>query len=657
MSNRWVRVVRSFTPRVWGNRARATVSGVMAGLVTAVALVVTSPTAPMVWDEGDAIYRAERVRKWFGQVFSEGNPWAAFTVQAIRQGWPFATQREGHPAGYGVLIALGKSAAFWLHDPLTQYRYGPMLLFSLATGAAVYRLYRTWGIRAALAGWFCLILQPRLFAHAHFASYDGPVTAWWLLAWVTFPLTATRTQWQGKAAASSPLGRFLVWGMVLGATLSTKATGWLAPLPFLAWTICYRRWRSLPKLFLGLLTAGITFLVLNPPLWVSPIAGWGKFFALNLHRRATPGLNITTCFLGRFYNLDYPLPWYNTLFWTAIVVPLPILFCFLLGLIQWVRTRRRADLTLLLLNWATLVMVRAIPGTPPHDGIRLFLPSFAFLGLIAGVGFRWGTVRLTRALRSWTEWPSVLRQQAIRRQAANRRYGIGQVAGKAHPAMPPRSTEQAAPSELPPSASRTSAAILPNLPKHLGQDVRAVPCSTTIKRLRTGIRCGEFFAWLLILLTAFNLVCYAPQWLSYYNELIGGLSGAEQAGMEATYYWDGLDRDVLQWLDLHCLAGDKVYFSACSLANLQLLKRWGCFRFEVTLSPGEARWYVIQNRPSAWPPEDRWLFLQGKPAYTKYAGQGWCPCIGRVPVVKVFSLQEYFHAVRQTKDTSSGNRS
>ena len=28
---------------------------------------------------------------------------------------------------------------------------------------------------------------------------------------------------------------------------------------------------------------------------------------------------------------------------------------------------------------------RKFPGTPPHDGIRLFLPAFAFLAAIIGI--------------------------------------------------------------------------------------------------------------------------------------------------------------------------------------------------------------------------------------------------------------------------------
>jgi hypothetical protein len=40
----------------------------------------------------------------------------------------------------------------------------------------------------------------------------------------------------------------------------------------------------------------------------------------------------------------------------------------------------------LLLHWSTLMVVRALPGAPPHDGIRLFLPAFGFWCVLAAIG-------------------------------------------------------------------------------------------------------------------------------------------------------------------------------------------------------------------------------------------------------------------------------
>lgn len=585
-----------------GHCQKAVRLGLCAGLIAAIALLITSPWTPMVWDEGDAILRAERIRDWFDCLFREdakGPP--ALSPQGLARGWPFTTQREGHPALYAAVIALGHSLAPGFLDPLTQYRLGPILLFAVAMGFTVYRLAQIGGPVTATAAFLCIFLQPRLFAHAHFASFDGPVTAWWMLAWACspfFPVQNVSSQSITKARIRSTI----IWGIILGATLSSKATGWFVILPFVLWAILQHKWVIIRQLLLGILVGLITFIMFNPSLWYDPFHGLLRFFQLNLGRHQRPDLNITTFFLGKLYNLDYPLPWYNTLFWTVIAVPIPVLLFFAIGLMDWIRTSRRSLLTLIVLHWVTLMIVRAIPGTPPHDGIRLFLPAFPFLGILAGYGFRFGTRVLAIQFRRWC---TRLANKSVYRQVLRK----------------PQSTGMATP----------------------------VQSHRLFRRSNTVLTTG---AWIAILSPVFSLICFGPQWLSYYNGLIGGLPGATAAGMEPTYYWDGLDREVFLWLEIHCLETERVYYSACSWTNLRLLQKWGILHREFATSPGDAQWYVVQNRPGAWSPEDQWLFLHGEAAFVKYPGRGSsCPWVGRIPVVKIFSIREYFRACRAVQGT------
>ena len=61
-----------------------------------------------------------------------------------------------------------------------------------------------------------------------------------------------------------------------------------------------------------MLAAGmLAFYAVNPPLWHHPVAGLITHFRLNLHRT----LNIPVSFLGRIYDMNHPLPWYNTIVW------------------------------------------------------------------------------------------------------------------------------------------------------------------------------------------------------------------------------------------------------------------------------------------------------------------------------------------------------
>jgi 4-amino-4-deoxy-L-arabinose transferase-like glycosyltransferase len=346
--------------------AAAAVALVVAGL-----LVATSKPIAIVWDEGDTIARAETI--------------AAANLQELADAsrWPYTLTREGHPPLGGIVIAAGHRLAPARLDPLTQYRLGPMLLFALAAGAMFYRLvrdYRSWAVGSVAVA--VLVTMPRMFAQMHFATLDGPLTACWILAWAAF--VAALRDW-----------RFIpLFGLALGLTLAAKFTGWLAPLPFALWAIGYRDRRALAAVAIGVPLAVGVFIALNPPLWSHPLGGLQTFFDLNLHRAADPRLNISTQFFGRMYNLDHPLPWYNTLVWTAITIsPMSLLFG-VLGIVGTVRRAPSDRLSMLLvLLWATLIVVRALPWAPPHDGIRLFLPSFAFFAALAGVGAGRGLYR------------------------------------------------------------------------------------------------------------------------------------------------------------------------------------------------------------------------------------------------------------------------
>lgn len=347
----------------------AAVTGVSAAL-----LLATSAPLPMVWDEGDTIARAEAIAHLADHA-EEGDT-RPFTAR-LRDpaAWPYTTRREGHPPLAGIVIALGRRwAPAWL-DPLARFRLGPIVLFAVAAGAMFYRLerdYRAWPV-AAIAVW-ALVAMPRLFAHAHFATLDGTLTACWVLAWAAFVPACRDWRW------------IPAFGVALGLTLAAKFTGWLAPLPFAAWALFYRDRRAVAAVAGGVAIGVAVFVALNPPLWTDPIDGIRAFFDLNLHRDRA-GLNISTQFFGRLYNLDFPLPWYNTLVWTAITVsPLCLLFGGL-GIVASLRRWRSDRLSLLLvMQWATLMVVRALPQAPPHDAVRLFLPSFAFFAALVGVG-------------------------------------------------------------------------------------------------------------------------------------------------------------------------------------------------------------------------------------------------------------------------------
>ncbi len=579
-----------FSRRFHGARSDGITAGVTGGLLAAPAalvLLATSPLLPMVWDEGDALDRADAIRGWFSAVASPERSPRPLTVEGIHRGWPFTTTREGHPAFYGLVIALGHELAPRGLDPLTRYRFGPMLLFALACGGLAAKVARHLGPLAAAAAVPGILLQPRLFAHAHFASFDGPLTACWLLTWSALPENRPRL----PASHRLPTVRLLLCGTALGLTMACKASGLLAVVPVVfSLALVFGRRAYLP---ISIVTAAAVtvFYAVNPPLWAHPVSGLVRFFDLNLNRAAQPGLNISIWFGGRMYNLDHPLPWYNTLLWTAIAVPLPILTFFLIGTARVLtsRSRRRAG-GILGLFWLALILARAVPGTPPHDGIRQFLPSFGILGIIAGIGlsdtYRW--------------YRLVIRRRGPERPLRDGTRGMSTEKS----ARFPNAGSARSPSEKPRPAAAVLAIVLA----------------------------------LFYLAPGYALVIYTPQWLSFYNSLIGGTGGAARAGFEATYYWDSLDDEVIRWLGDRTSHNEAVFLATYPRWNLRRLQAWSRIDWQAASAPEQAAWYVVQNRPSGWSEIDRRLFAEGAASFEKRIRR-----LGPAsPVLlKVFSRQEY----------------
>jgi hypothetical protein len=357
-------------------------------------LAVTAPGIPLVWDEGQYLHRADYVVRWFRLLIDFGDPRGglhALSPRVIRDHWLFITYAEGHPAWFAIPIAASRGLLTGAFGELTASRMGPMMVFSAACGMVALVLKRKWGTTAAIAAPVALLTFPRMFSEAHFATQDGQLTAWWLALWAADALLTSSRSVAGV-------------GVVLGLTSATKFTGWLAWIPLLVVRLIRKDGQPLRQLLIVFPVALLTFHVVNPPLWDHPISSLVTHFRLNLDR--THSYNIPMLFFGHRYDMEHSLPWYNTIAWLAIVTPLPTLMLGLVGLAQCLSIRTRTSLALVL-NWATLMVVRALPGTPPHDGIRLFLPAFGFWCVLAGIGTQ-------RAWDSVSGSTSAWRQRAVR---------------------------------------------------------------------------------------------------------------------------------------------------------------------------------------------------------------------------------------------------
>jgi len=409
-------------------RVETLLVGLGISVAAALMMLVTEPQMAIGWDEGYTLGREARLRDWFTglrdptrfaarwqplpldqelvqrdrtqslrseQLGSRSN---LLTDQdVLRWFWPFAREEpHGHPPFYALLGLAGDLLAPSWRD-LPRARLGPILLFSLTAGAIYGFISARWGLWAGACAAGAWVFQPNLFAHGHYAAYDGVLTSLWVLAIIVFAQAVIPTTNLGSLKRDPRWGWTLIFGLILGCAAATKFTGWFLPVPFLLWSGLYRSWPGLKVVSLGSVLAAALLFVLLPPWWSDPVTGVVRFLDSNLFRGNT--IRIQIQFLGVVYNTPIEsLPWYNTLVWALFVTPVCFLIVAGIGFWTALKSWRSQPIGVLIAgHWTFLMLLRALPHTPGHDGVRLFLPAFGVLALLDGIGAR-------SLLEEWGRW-------------------------------------------------------------------------------------------------------------------------------------------------------------------------------------------------------------------------------------------------------------
>lgn len=128
-------------------------------------------------------------------------------------------------------------------------------------------------------------------------------------------------------------------------------------------------------------------LCLIPSWWPDPIQRAALFLWSNMTRRETTW--IPTLFLGQVY--DYALPWYNTAVWCCVALPPLSLLLSVLGAFRMVDgdTPRGRLAGVFAVHASLLLVIRALPHAPGHDGIRQLVPAVLFLCLLSAPALHW----------------------------------------------------------------------------------------------------------------------------------------------------------------------------------------------------------------------------------------------------------------------------
>ncbi len=345
---------------------------------------------------------------------------------------------------------------------------------------------RASGIVAAVS----LVLMPRVFAHAHLASLETFLNLTYSVAVLSV------AHWWGRSAETSEVSKtseVCRTRLAIPARRVCVFTGALFGLvlltkiqailiPPVVGLWALWHWRTRAIKPLAIFV-GVGLLVF--------FAGWpwlwldpvGHF--REFFARTTSRAVLNCYYLGQVWA-DKDVPWHYSFVMFAVTVPVGLQVLGLLGVFGQGRAWRQPREQLVLAATLFPLLLFALPGVAVYDGERLFLVSFPLWAVLIGRGSGVALSYLERG-------QAFVRSSAFRRRIHN----------------------------TPPEGGTTNLSFFAS--------ERAC--------------CWYLTLWLLP--QCFGVIAMHPCQLSYYNLLVGGLSGADRLGFERTYWGDSLTRSTL----------------------------------------------------------------------------------------------------------------
>jgi 4-amino-4-deoxy-L-arabinose transferase-like glycosyltransferase len=676
------------------------------GIATLLLFVATLDRPVITWDEGYTIQREERMQEWFGHVTAppSGVPRSSFfTPSALLSFWPFAREEpDGHPPLYAVIGNLGwLLCRDWVAESVA-YRVGPVVLFCVTTAVMYGFLARRWGRLAGLAAAGTWVLMPRVFAHAHLASYDIPLACLWFLTAVCF--------WKGVEGWRRSAWQGIVWSLAfaffLALAAATKFTGWLIPIPLIGWSAmvggnaAFRAGRvSWPALVRAVVCFAAVGLVV--PSGLEMLRSLRETQANLARREGEDGKEHSKRVADAFRASRANAPWTMLLLapagvWIATYASLAIHRARQVGggepraaarhaaaLAQSASPPRVESTSAPILDtWAAaslapILTIALIPNwwPDPIGSIAIFLWSN-----LTRQNTTWIPTQFFGSLYEFSlPWYNTLVWVTLTVPALSLLLmALGVFAVFVPDSAKPSTTATPEPAHGPVGAAPPSDAkslgwlilwnaatllvirAMPGAPGHDSerQLLGSFPFLACIAGLGS-VRLVRWLEWRLprgaALGTASAVVVaslatagagiwhYRNAPLAYYTELIGGVRGATRLGLEPTYYWDAFDGEAIEWLNEHTAASEKVLFCN-NFDGLEYLGEWGLLH-PATLprDSGAYRWFVLQNRPGlyVWNAAFRSLAERGEAAYVHQ--------LDGVPLIWIFPISEYERIVQDSR--------
>ncbi|MBY0588228.1 glycosyltransferase family 39 protein [bacterium] len=419
-------------------------------VLVAIASGLTVAGPGLTWDEPAYRGSEVRLQEWVNELIhatSLADRLSLLNQDSID--YYFEFNRFGpnfHPplSSYGHLLTwAGFSHAI---DDLSARRLASAIELAITCAVLSAFMARHFCKTVGLLAGLCLATMPRVFGDSHIAGTDVPLLCLWTLTALSFPSALNHRRGQyvlavllGMLCLVKFTGLFIViplgisflayactgnrrqhlvrWigGTVL-ITLPLLPIAWALLVPLhpepgqtnrlVEWVVDHSRiwsialfwpavvlfaWSRRRKAFIWpiglelpwrtLAYAPLIAIALNPTWWHDPVGGLISFFDLSIRRQGyLPDIEIF--YLGKQYL--FSLPWHNAWVLMGVTIPIGMLILTLAGIARSLISREPIALYLLL-QAITLPVARMFP-VPAHDGVRLFLPAFAFISAMAALG-------------------------------------------------------------------------------------------------------------------------------------------------------------------------------------------------------------------------------------------------------------------------------
>lgn len=166
-------------------------------------------------------------------------------------------------------------------------------------------------------------------------------------------------------------------GICVGLTMLTKLHGYLLFLPIFGCIVGNHQKDTVKKIVLITSVAFITYLAGWPWLWTSPIAHLTQYF----HLQSTFE-NVPEYIFGKTYMAA---PWWYVPVMFLVTTPAFVIILFFIGAGTVIRKGRFWD-RFMLANALYPIAFFSLPWIYRHDWVRLFLPAYPFVCVVAGRG-------------------------------------------------------------------------------------------------------------------------------------------------------------------------------------------------------------------------------------------------------------------------------